>query len=91
MLRLRPVTSALTVIAVLVLTFCVDGSTSSVFDQCDRRHTNQTAQECVGKLLLDTLTKVTEDPANFLKINVRKSYSLILDIFKIIGTYILYT
>ncbi|CAI6347619.1 unnamed protein product [Macrosiphum euphorbiae] len=37
---------------------------SSMFDQCGPRHTNLT-QECVGKLILETLAKVSEDPENF--------------------------
>lgn len=52
----------------------VRGAQSFVFGQCDRRHTNLTAQECVGRVILDTLTKVTEDPENFLRTNVSTAY-----------------
>ncbi|VVC31873.1 Protein of unknown function DUF1676 [Cinara cedri] len=56
-------------LALFALQMTFQGSQSFVFDQCTRRHTNLTAQECVGKLLLDTLTKATEDPENFIKAN----------------------
>jgi len=51
---------------------------SSMFDQCGPRHTNLT-QECVGKLILETLAKVTEDPENFFGSNVSIYYRRYID------------
>lgn len=50
------------------------GSESFLFDQCGLRNasplTNSTAQECVGRLILDTLTRASEDPDGFFRVNV---------------------
>ncbi|XP_025200758.1 uncharacterized protein LOC112598491 [Melanaphis sacchari] len=55
--------------ALLTMTLIIcKSSQSSMFDQCDTRHTNLT-QECVGKLILNTLVKVSEDPENFIRLN----------------------
>ncbi|XP_026813021.1 uncharacterized protein LOC113553725 [Rhopalosiphum maidis] len=55
--------------ALLTITLVIcKNSQSFMFDQCDPRHTNLT-QECVGKFILETLVKVTEDPENFIKSN----------------------
>lgn len=60
----------------VALVVCNQGSQSSVFDQCGPRHTNLT-QECVGKLILDTLVKVTADPENFFGSNVSMGPAII--------------
>lgn len=50
---------------------------SSVFDECERAATgNVTAAECVGKLVLDTLTKASEDPKGFFEANVSTALSV---------------
>lgn len=63
-LQLKMFLALLTVALVICKT-----SQSSMFDQCGPRHTNLT-QECVGKFILETLAKVTEDPENFFGSNV---------------------
>lgn len=54
------------------LLFAAGPCRSSVFDGCERAAAGNvtTAAECVGKLLLDTLTKVSEDPKGFFEANV---------------------
>lgn len=55
---------------VAVFAFVLGRSQPFVFDQCDRRYTNLTAQECVGKLILDTVANASEDPMNYFRMNV---------------------
>ncbi|CAH1711508.1 uncharacterized protein LOC114125182 isoform X1 [Aphis gossypii] len=56
-------------LALLIVTlFIFKSSQSFMFDQCGPRHTNLT-QECVGKFIIETLVKVTEDPENFITSN----------------------
>jgi len=67
-----------TVVVAFAVLVAIRGSQSFIFDQCGigpdttTRQTagNLTAQECVGKLILDTLTKASEDPESFFKANV---------------------
>ncbi|XP_050423827.1 uncharacterized protein LOC126835350 isoform X2 [Adelges cooleyi] len=76
--NMLPFGIVLTITSIMVIASSVE---SFVFDSCER--TNLTKQECVGKVIMDTLSKANEDPANFFKFNELDNGSGILRLIKL--------